>query len=189
MLDVKNIFAVLCVSLFALKPWINLKFFHLDFCWFSNRNVLFSAINDAMASSPQGAQQLIHKCGLWKGDPDFTLVFQKSSVYRAPFPTTSTFTGSRYDNIVLFPLGGGALQVTLGYIFWKGDPAFIWCLILTLSLPCTIPRSFSARNDVTILTPPEGAASCQYMRILKGPPRLYNGIHWWNYIYHTLFPI
>ena len=54
MLDVKNIFAVLCVSLLALQPLINLKFFYIDFCCFSNRNVLFLAINDAMASSPQG---------------------------------------------------------------------------------------------------------------------------------------
>ena len=56
----------------------------------------------------KGALQLIHKCGLWKGDPDFTLVFQKPSVYRAPFPIISTFTCSRYDVIELFPLGGAA---------------------------------------------------------------------------------
>ena len=32
MLDVKNIFAVfLCVSLLALQPLINLKFFYIDF--------------------------------------------------------------------------------------------------------------------------------------------------------------
>ena len=54
MLDVKNIFAVLCVSLLALQPLINLQFFfYIDFCCFSDRNVLFLAINDAMASSPQ----------------------------------------------------------------------------------------------------------------------------------------
>ena len=30
MLDVKSIFAVLCVSLLALQPLINLKFFYID---------------------------------------------------------------------------------------------------------------------------------------------------------------
>ena len=50
----RNIFAVLCVSLLALQPLMNLKFFSLAFCCFSNRNVLFLAINDAMASSPEG---------------------------------------------------------------------------------------------------------------------------------------
>ena len=84
----------------------------------------------------KGAPQLIHKCGFWNGDPDFTLVFKKPSVNRAPFPINSTFTGSRYDIIALFLLG--ALQVTFGYGFWKGDPDFIWCLILTLRLPCTV---------------------------------------------------
>ena len=54
MLDVKNIFAVLCVSLLALQPLINLQFFYIDFYCFSNRKVLFLVINDAMASSPQG---------------------------------------------------------------------------------------------------------------------------------------
>ena len=54
MLDVKTIFAVLCVSLLALQPLINLKFFYLNLCCFSNRNFSFLAINDAMASSPQG---------------------------------------------------------------------------------------------------------------------------------------
>ena len=54
MLDVKNIFAVLCVSLLALQPLINLKLFYIDFCCFSNGNVLFLAINGTMASSPQG---------------------------------------------------------------------------------------------------------------------------------------
>ena len=34
-----------------------LEVFYIDFCCFSNRNVLFSAINDAMALL------LIHKCG------------------------------------------------------------------------------------------------------------------------------
>ena len=56
MLDVKNIFAVLCVSLLALQPLqplINYKFLK-DFCCFSYQKVLFSVINDAMASSPQG---------------------------------------------------------------------------------------------------------------------------------------
>ena len=54
MLDVKNIFAVLCVSLSALQPLINLQFFTYIFAVFSNRNVSFFAIKDAMASSPQG---------------------------------------------------------------------------------------------------------------------------------------
>ena len=52
MLDVENIFAA-CVSLSALPPLINLKFFYINICCFSNRNVSFFAINDAMASSPQ----------------------------------------------------------------------------------------------------------------------------------------
>ena len=54
MLDVKNIFAVLCVSLLALQPLINLELFYIDFGCFSDGNVLLFAINDAMASSPQG---------------------------------------------------------------------------------------------------------------------------------------
>ena len=54
MLDVNNSFAVLFVSLLALQPLINLKLFYIDFCCFSKRKVLFLAINDAMASSPQG---------------------------------------------------------------------------------------------------------------------------------------
>ena len=54
MLDVKNIFAVLSVSLLALKPLINWKFLYKDFCCFSEINVFVLAINDAMASSPQG---------------------------------------------------------------------------------------------------------------------------------------
>ena len=54
MLDVKDIFAVLFASLLALQPLKNLQFFYIAFCCFSNRNVLFLAINDAMASSPQG---------------------------------------------------------------------------------------------------------------------------------------
>ena len=53
MLDVKNILTILFVSLLALQPLINLRFY-IDFCCFSNRKVLFLAINDAMASSPQG---------------------------------------------------------------------------------------------------------------------------------------
>ena len=54
MLDVKNLFAVLCVSLLDLQPSINLKFFlYIHFCCFSIQKVLFLAINDAMASSPQ----------------------------------------------------------------------------------------------------------------------------------------
>ena len=32
-----------------------LEVFYIDFCCFSNRNVLFLAINDALASSPQGS--------------------------------------------------------------------------------------------------------------------------------------
>ena len=59
MLDVKNIFAVLCVSLLALQPLMNLKFFYIDFCSFSNKNVSFSAINDAMASSPQRGAAIV----------------------------------------------------------------------------------------------------------------------------------
>ena len=31
-----------------------LEVFYIDFCCFSDRKVLFQAINDAMASSPQG---------------------------------------------------------------------------------------------------------------------------------------
>ena len=52
MLHVKKSFAVLCELLFALQPRINFKFY-IDFCYFSNQIVLFLAINDAMASSPQ----------------------------------------------------------------------------------------------------------------------------------------
>ena len=54
MLDVKNTSAVLCVSLLALQPLTNLKFFYKNFVLFSNQKVRFLAINDAMASSPQG---------------------------------------------------------------------------------------------------------------------------------------
>ena len=54
MLDVKQVFAVSCESLLAKQPLINLKFFYIDFCCFSDINVSFLAINDAMASSPQG---------------------------------------------------------------------------------------------------------------------------------------
>ena len=53
MLDVKSIFAVLCVSLLALQPLLNLQFFNNKFCCFSDRNVSRLAINDAMASSAQ----------------------------------------------------------------------------------------------------------------------------------------
>ena len=52
MSDVENIFAVLCVSLLALQPLKNLQFFYINFCCFSNRNVSFFAMNDAMASTP-----------------------------------------------------------------------------------------------------------------------------------------
>ena len=62
MLEVKNIFAVLCVSLLTLQPLINLKFFNIDFCCISNQKVFFLAIDDAMASYPQEALQLIHEC-------------------------------------------------------------------------------------------------------------------------------
>ena len=34
LLDVNNIFDVLCVSLLALQPLINLKFFYIDFAVF-----------------------------------------------------------------------------------------------------------------------------------------------------------
>ena len=55
MLDVKNIiFAVLCVSLLALQPLINLEVFKIDFAVFLIEMFSFLAINDAMASSPQG---------------------------------------------------------------------------------------------------------------------------------------
>ena len=53
MLVVKNLLAVLCVSLLALLPLINLQFFYIHFCCLSIQKVLFLAINDAMASSPQ----------------------------------------------------------------------------------------------------------------------------------------
>ena len=96
-------------------------------CCFSNRNVLLLAINGAMASSPQEALQLIHKCGFWKGDPDFTLVFKKPSIYRAPFPINSTVTGSRYDVIALFPLRGAASDSWLQIL--KGRP----CLFLVFN--------------------------------------------------------
>ena len=36
-----------------------------------------------------------------------------------------------------------------------------------------------------MLAPPEGAATCQFMRILKGPPRLYIGIQWYQYFHYT----
>ena len=157
-----------------------LEVFYINFCCFSNRNVSFFATNNAMASSCKGALQLIHKCGFWNDDPDFTLVFQKPSVYRAPFPMTSTFTGSRYDVIGLSPLGSAASDSWIHIL--KG-----WtCLYLVpnSNITYTVHRFrdhsvlFSARNDVTLLTPPEGAASCQFMRILKEPPRLYICIQW-----------
>ena len=28
--------------------------------------------------------------------------------------------------------------MTLGYGFWKGDSDFIWCLIVTIRLPCRV---------------------------------------------------
>ena len=111
MLYVKDMFCCFMCVIVGLTTVDKLEVFHIHFCCFSNINVLLLAINDAMASSPQGcggALQLIHKCGFWKGDQDFTLVFEKPSVYRAPFLMTSTFTGSRYDVIVLLPLGGAA---------------------------------------------------------------------------------
>ena len=49
-----KIFAVLRVSLLALQPLINGKFFYVDFCCFSDQKVLFLAIDDYMALSPLG---------------------------------------------------------------------------------------------------------------------------------------
>ena len=53
MLDVKKLFAVLCVFLLALQPLMNLQFFVHIMLLFSNQKVLFLAVNDAIASSPQ----------------------------------------------------------------------------------------------------------------------------------------
>ena len=49
-----KVFLLFYVSLFVLQPLINLKFFYIDFCRFSNQKALFLAIKDAMASSPLG---------------------------------------------------------------------------------------------------------------------------------------
>ena len=54
MLDVNIISAVLCMSLLALQPLINLKFFTYIFAVFLIELFRFFAINDALASSPQG---------------------------------------------------------------------------------------------------------------------------------------
>ena len=83
-------------------------FFYIGFCCFSDRKVLFLAIIDAMASSPRGGATIDLLMRILKGRPDFILVLKKPSVYRAPFQINSTFTGSRYDVIVLFPKGGAA---------------------------------------------------------------------------------
>ena len=44
----------MCV-LVGLPTDDKLEVFYIDVCCFSNRNILFLAINDAMASSPQGS--------------------------------------------------------------------------------------------------------------------------------------
>ena len=53
MLNAKNIVAVFCVSLLALQQLMNLQFLHRFLLFFFNQKVLFFAIKDAMASSPQ----------------------------------------------------------------------------------------------------------------------------------------
>ena len=69
MLDVKHSFVVLCVSSLASQPLINLKFVYIDFCGFSNQKVLFLAINDAMALSPQGGAAIDSYMRILKGRP------------------------------------------------------------------------------------------------------------------------
>ena len=68
MLDVSNILAVLCVSLLALQPLLNLVFYIVYRC-FSKRKVLFLAINDAMASSPHVGAAIPLKMRIVKGRP------------------------------------------------------------------------------------------------------------------------
>ena len=57
----------------------------------------------------KGALQLIPKCGFWKGDPDFTLVFnrnQASNVHRSKY--IQLLPVAEYDVKVLLPLGGAS---------------------------------------------------------------------------------
>ena len=57
----------------------------------------------------KGPLRLIHKCGFWKGDPGFTLVFnrnQASILHRSQNIQLLPVAGS--DVIVLFPLRGAA---------------------------------------------------------------------------------
>ena len=68
MLDVQNIFAVLCASWLALQPLINLKFFTKIFAVFQLK-VLFLAMNDAMASFPQGGAAIDSYMRILKGRP------------------------------------------------------------------------------------------------------------------------
>ena len=58
MLDVKNIFAVLCVSLLALQPLINLKFFTLIYIY-----------SRTMASKSKKRSKLEEKDCLWPHGP------------------------------------------------------------------------------------------------------------------------
>ena len=101
----------------------------------------------------KGALRLIHKCGFWKGDPDITLVFNRSQA----FPIYLTFNGlAGYDVIVLFPLVGGASDSWIR--FWKDDPDFIWCLIVTIRLPCTVS------DVIRCYFQPEMTSQCQLRR-------------------------
>ena len=115
-----------------------LAVFNIDFRCFSNQKVLFLAIKDAMASSPQGALQLIHKCGFLKGYPDFTLVFnrnQASIAYRSQYIQLLPVAG--YDVIVLLPLWGAASDSWIRML--QGRP---WLyLVFNSNNTSTVPRS------------------------------------------------
>ena len=62
----KNVCCFMCV-LVGLTTVAKLEVFYIDFCCFSNGNVLFLAINDAMASSPQEGATMDSKMRILKG--------------------------------------------------------------------------------------------------------------------------
>ena len=87
----------MCV-LVGLTTVDKLEVFYINFCCFSSQKVLFLAINDAKASSPQGDAAIDSQIRI-------LLVFNRNQA----FPIYSTFNGiAGYDAIVLFPLGGAA---------------------------------------------------------------------------------
>ena len=134
MLDVKNICCCFLCVIVGLTTVDKLEVFYINFCCFSNKNVSFLALNDAMASSPWGGATIDSWMRILKGWPRLHISVSETKRLSCTVPNDFNF----YRKSIWCHSAFSARGRYFGYIFWKGDPVFIWCLLVTLRLPCTV---------------------------------------------------